>query len=190
MPRPPPRGCAGWTFQELRPGEAYHSLIYDWPAHAGAGTEMALGTGLDPEDHEDAGAVVELSLHNFQGRNSARPTHSTLPLRTQIGEEAPDAGAGLTPAERELLTLRSYQTIVNPGAAENKPFPARLWSRIIGETPCVPCLRPVAWVQMLAITLAIVSFTLNILTLSGVSIGAKKSVHLVVNGTSLQCVQE
>jgi hypothetical protein len=164
-------------------------LIYDWPAHAdtGEGAGTGIGVGLDPEDHEDA--VVELSLHDFKGRNSARPYHAALPMRTSAEEGAPDSGAGLTPAEHKLLKLRSYDEVINPEKAQDKPFVVRLWSRIIGETPCVPCLRPVAWVQVLAITLAIVSFTMNILTLSGVSIGAKKSVNLVVNGTNLQCVE-
>lgn len=191
MPPPLPRGCAAWTFQELRPGEAYHSLVYDWPAHAdtGSGTGTGIGVGWDPEDHEDAGAVVELSLHDFQGRNSARPYHATLPMRSSVEEDAPDPNAGLTQVERDMLNLRSYQNVIKPERAEGKPLVVRLWSRIIGETPCVPCLRPVAWVQVLAITLAIVSFTLNILTLSGVSIGAKQSVNLVVNGTALQCIE-
>lgn len=172
MPRPEPRGCAGWTFQDLRPGEAYHGLAYDLSVHAAAG----LGQAQDDPD-----AAAELVLHDFPVDRYSRlpPTAATM---EEAAGESDDGRPG-------VLSLRSYQEVINPGAAKGKPLLVRLWSRVIGETPCVPCLRPVAWVQVLAITLAIVSFTLNILTLSGVSIGAQKSVNLVVNGTALKCVE-
>lgn len=170
MPRPPPRGCAGWTFQELRPGEAYHSLIYDWPTHADVGADAAAGIDRALED-------IPLSISS-----GAEP-----PSEFDLDNQNRSANRG---SRDSLLALRSYKEVVDPDAARDGSLWEKLRSRVIGETPCVPCPRPVAWIQVLAITLAIVSFMLNILTLSGVSIGAARSVHVVVNGTSLQCVEE
>jgi hypothetical protein len=54
--------------------------------------------------------------------------------------------------------------------------------------PCFPCARPVFYLQITAFLVALTSFSLNILSLLGVRIGAVKTVDVVLNGTRIECL--
>ena len=87
--------------------------------------------------------------------------------------------------ERRPLALDETELGVRNAVTENG------FIRVLkGEEkcPCFPCARPVFYLQITAFTVALTSFTLNILSLLGVRIGAVKTVEVMLNGTRLECL--